>query len=60
MNKPGFVRVATLWFVVLIFLQTSSGNDGPVMTAIGIIALGLLWGIPLYLLRELLPKVRAR
>ncbi len=59
MNKSEIVQLATLWFVVLIFLQTSSGNDGPVMMGIGIFALALLWVIPLYLLRKILPKLQA-
>jgi len=60
MNKSEIVQLATLWFVVLIFLQTSSANDGPVMMGIGIFSLALLWVIPLYLLRKILPKLQAR
>jgi hypothetical protein len=58
MNKSELVRLVTLWFVVLIFLQTSSGSDGTLMMGIGIFALVLLWAIPLYLVREVLAKTQ--
>ena len=53
MNKSAFFQALTLWFVVMIFVQTSSGRNGPLSLVVGLISLGLLWAIPLYLLREL-------
>ena len=50
MNKSEFVQALTLWFVVMIFMQTTSGSNGPVKMTIGIFSLILMWAIPLYLL----------
>lgn len=53
MDRSEIVQFVTLWFVAVVFLQTSSGPSGPLMTLIGFLALILLWGIPLYLFKEL-------
>lgn len=51
-NKSELFQALTLWFVVLIFLQTTSGGKGSINTAIGIFGILLMWAIPLYLIRE--------
>lgn len=51
MDKTEFFQALTLWFVVLIFLQTASENfGGPLEPVIAIVAIGLTYLIPLYLL----------
>ena len=51
MDKAEFLHMLTLWFAVLVFLQTGSGTSGgPVLTIIAIIALILTYLLPLYLL----------
>lgn len=60
MEQSEVYQVLTLWFVVMIFLQTASGSNEPIQTGIGIFALVLLWGIPLYLLAELWSTVQNR
>jgi hypothetical protein len=41
--------LATLWFVVLFYIQTGSGGDGAVNMAIGVIAILLMYILPLSL-----------
>ena len=54
MNKTDFFQVLTLWFVVVIVLQTGSGDVGGIVgSGIAVIAVGLLYLLPLYLLAEL-------
>jgi hypothetical protein len=53
MNEAEFVRILTLWFVVLIFLRMPSGSNGPVSMAVGVVSLVLLWALPLYVLVNL-------
>ena len=60
MNKPEFFQAMTLWFVAIIFLQTGSGNGGPLIIAISLIAGGLMYLIPLYLLTGTITKLRSR
>jgi hypothetical protein len=60
MERSEFFQALTLWFVVVIFLQTPSGNGEPVQVAIGIFAIVLLWGIPLYLLAALWSALQNR
>lgn len=51
MDTTDFVQALTLWFVVLIFLQTASADfGGPLEPVIAIVAIGLTYLIPLYLL----------
>ncbi|WP_324666051.1 hypothetical protein [Haloarcula sediminis] len=51
MDKTDFFQALTLWFVVLIFLQTASADfGGPLEPVIAIVAIGLMYLIPLYLL----------
>ncbi|KTG11213.1 hypothetical protein AUR64_04605 [Haloprofundus marisrubri] len=53
MNRDELVRLATLWFVVMTFLQTGSGESHPVVTVAVFIALILLWMIPFYIVVDL-------
>lgn len=50
MDRSEGWQVLTLWFVVMIFVQTGSGADNPIYTAIGLAALVLVYALPLYLL----------
>ena len=61
--RSDVVQLLTLWFAVLIFLQTGSSGSGGLRTAIGIFAVALVWLIPLYLLSQWtlsLPDLRAQ
>ncbi|OLZ39283.1 hypothetical protein A6E15_17960 [Natrinema saccharevitans] len=50
MDVMDFFQTLTLWFVILIFLQTGSGNSGPLFTAISLFAIILVFALPLFLL----------
>lgn len=50
------IQLLTLWFVVLIFLQTGSGGGGPLVTAIGIVAVLLLYAIPAIVLLDVVGR----
>lgn len=52
LSRSDVVQLLTLWFAVLIFLQTGSGGSGGLRTAIGIFAVALVWLIPLYILSQ--------
>ena len=53
MDDTPVIQLVTLWFVVLIFLQTASADfGGPLEPVIAIPAIGLTYLIPLYLLAE--------
>lgn len=55
MDRNELVQVLTLWFVVLIFIQTASGtSDSQVLDAIGIIAILLMWLLPAWIIIDLL------
>lgn len=49
MDDSRIIQLATLWFVVLIYIQTGSGGGGAVNMAIGTIAIFLVYIIPLTL-----------
>ena len=54
MDRSELVQTLTLWFVVLIFIQTASGtSDSQVVDAIGIVAILLMYLLPLWILIEL-------
>ncbi len=54
MDRPELVHVLTLWFVVLIFIQTASGtSDSQVLDAIGIVAILLMYFLPVWIIIEL-------
>jgi len=50
MDDTPVIQLVTLWFVVLIFIQTGSGGGGALNMAIGIIAILLMYIIPLALI----------
>jgi len=51
MDKTDFFQALTLWFVIVIFLQTAPDNlGGPVGPVIAIVVIALTYLIPLYLL----------
>ena len=49
MDDTRIIQLATLWFVVLIYIQTGFGGGGAVSMAIGVIANVLMYIIPLTL-----------
>jgi|GEM_PF-3414316 len=49
MDDTRIIQLVTLWFVVLIYLQTGSGGGGAVNMAIGFIAILLAYILPLTL-----------
>lgn len=49
MNSNPIIQLVTLWFVILIFLQTGTGGGGTFNMAIGTIAILLTYIIPLTL-----------
>ncbi|MFC7135679.1 hypothetical protein [Halobaculum litoreum] len=51
------VRMLTLWFAVATFLEVASDGGSAVETAVGVVALLLLWAIPIHLLVALLLTV---
>ena len=54
MDRSELVQTLTLWFVVLIFIQTASGtSDSQMVDAIGIVAILLMYLLPLWILIEL-------
>ena len=50
MERSELVQALTLWFVVLIFIQTASRtSDSQVVDAIGIIAILLMYLLPVWI-----------
>ncbi|MFC4448369.1 hypothetical protein [Halorussus aquaticus] len=47
----------TLWFVAATFLRSGSGNSNPALLVMTFVALGLVYGIPVYLLVELVEHI---
>lgn len=55
MDRTELVQALTLWFVVLIFIQTASGtSDSQVVDAIGIVAILLMYLLPVWIIVELI------
>lgn len=55
MDRTELVQILTLWFVVLIFIQTASGtSDSQVLDAIGIVAILLIYLLPVWIIVELI------
>jgi hypothetical protein len=50
MDDSAIIQLTTLWFVILVFIQTGSGGSGPLLTAIGILAILLSYIIPVTIL----------
>lgn len=49
MDDTRVIQLTTLWFVVLIYIQTGSGGGGAINMAIGFIAIFLMYILPLTL-----------
>jgi L-lactate permease len=50
MEKTEFLQALTLWFAVVIFLEIEAGfGGGIVITATAIVAIGLVYLLPIYL-----------
>ncbi|QWC18334.1 hypothetical protein [Halorubrum sp. 2020YC2] len=49
MADTRIIQLATLWFAVLIYIQTGSGGGGAVNLAVGVIAILLAYILPLTL-----------
>ncbi len=47
MNTDSIIQLVTLWFVVIIFIQTSTEGGGVFNVVIETIAILLVWIIPL-------------
>jgi len=56
MDDSSLVRLLTLWFVVLTFIQTGSGGGNAVISAIGIFALLLAYALPAVILARLVER----
>ena len=55
MDRTELVQILTLWFVVLIFIQTVSGtSDSQVLDAIGIVAILLMYFLPVWIIVKLI------
>ena len=55
MDRTELVQILTLWFVILIFIQTASGtSDSQVLDAIGIVAILLMYLLPVWIIVELI------
>jgi len=52
MKKSVALQALTLWFVLLIFLQTGPSDPNPFTTTIALVAVSLVFLIPVYLLVE--------
>ena len=53
MDRSELVQTLTLWFVVLIFIQTAPGtSDSQVVDAIGIFAILLMYLLPALIIFE--------
>lgn len=50
MNDSRLIQLTTLWFVILIFIQTGSDAANGLLTAIGILAIFLAYIIPFVIL----------
>ncbi|RDZ43905.1 hypothetical protein C5B91_00635 [Haloferax sp. Atlit-10N] len=59
-NEPRYVQALTLWFVVLIFMQTAPGIDGVLGTALGVFCIALVWVLPVYIAVRLVDDLGAR
>ncbi len=54
MDRSELIQTLTLWFAVLIFIQTAPGtSDSQVLDVIGIVAILLMYLLPLWILIEL-------
>lgn len=47
MDDTRIIQLTTLWFVVLVYVQTASGGGGGINMAIGLVAILLMYVLPL-------------
>ncbi len=50
MDDSTIIQLTTLWFVILVFIQTGSGGSGPLLTTIGVLAIFLAYLLPVTIL----------
>jgi hypothetical protein len=50
MDNSTIIQLTTLWFVILIFIQTGSSGSGALLNAIGILSILLAYIIPVTIL----------
>ena len=50
MDNSTIIQLTTLWFVILIVIQTGSGGSGALINAIGILSILLAYIIPVTIL----------
>ncbi len=54
MDRSELIQTLTLWFLILIFIQTAPGTaNSQVIDAIGIVAILLMYLLPLWILIQL-------
>ena len=53
MDRTELYQVLTLWFAAMIFLQTGSGDGHPVVGAFALVALVVMYVVPVYLVLQL-------
>jgi len=54
MSETNATQLTTLWFVVLVFIQTNPGNaEGGLITAIEILSILLMYALPVMILVHL-------
>lgn len=56
MDDTAIIQLTTLWFVILIFIQTGSGGSGPLITGIGVFAILLAYIIPIMIVALLIVR----
>jgi len=50
MDDTPVIQLVTLWFVILVYIQTSSGGGGVVNMILGTVAILLVYILPLILI----------
>lgn len=53
MSDSEVIQLTTLWFVVMIFIQTGGNADNPLLDVVGIFALLLVYVIPVVVVGRL-------
>lgn len=57
MNRSELFQSLTLWFAAMIFLRTGSGNSHPAVMVAAIVAVGVTYLVPVYLLTRIVNEV---
>jgi hypothetical protein len=60
LSRSDVVQLLTLWFAVLIFLQTGTDGSNVALTVVSLFAIALMWLVPLYIVVGIAPDLRAR